>query len=159
FRKMHADGRARLYLTTIAEGNDLALNLLTSGRAGLPAYHYAGRYHTAALPLSRRYRPRARCGAEVRSARVEDIAALVDCLRAVGPQRQFFPVYCADDFGTEGGIFKGLRPEEVLLAFRGGKLVGALAGWDQHGFRQTVVCRYGPALRRARPLYNAWARW
>ncbi len=159
FRKMHADGRAHLYLTTIAEGNDLALKLLTSGRAGLPAYHDAGRYHTAALPLSRRYRPRARSGIEVRPARREDIPPLVDWLWAVGPQRQFFPVYRADDFGSEDGIFKGLRPEQVLMAFRSGKLAGALACWDQHDFRQTVVCGYGRAMRWARPLYNAWARW
>jgi hypothetical protein len=158
FRKMHGDGLARLYLTTIAEGNDVALSLLTSGRAGLPAYHYAGRYHTAALPLSRR-RPRSAPGIEVRPARAEDVSELVECLHTVGPRRQFFPVYTAEDFGTEGGIFKDLRPEQVLLAHRGGRLAGALAGWDQHGFRQTVVCGYSRALRWARPLYNAWARW
>src|SRR5207244_4600097 len=32
FRRLHADGRAPLYLTTIAEGNGLALTLLPSGR-------------------------------------------------------------------------------------------------------------------------------
>src|SRR4051812_32340721 len=48
-RRLHRDGRARLYLTTIAEGNRLAQALLTSGRSGLPAYHDAGPYHTAAL--------------------------------------------------------------------------------------------------------------
>jgi hypothetical protein len=80
-------------------------------------------------------------------------------LQAVGQQRQFFPVYRAEDFGTEGGIFKGLRPEQVLLAFHGPRLAGALAGWDQHDFRQTVVCGYGGALRWARRPYNAWARW
>ena len=53
FRRLHADGLARLYLTTIAEGNTTALTQLTSGRAGLPAYHDAGRYHTAAIPLTR----------------------------------------------------------------------------------------------------------
>ena len=36
FRKLHEDGRAPLYLTTIAEGNETALKVLTSGRAGLP---------------------------------------------------------------------------------------------------------------------------
>src|SRR5437868_6568504 len=42
FRKLHGDGKARLYLTTIAEGNAAALTILTSGRAGLPRYHPAG---------------------------------------------------------------------------------------------------------------------
>src|SRR5207302_3186573 len=70
FRRLHADGQARLYLTTIAEGNHLAQTLLTSGRAGLPAYHDAGLYHTIALPLARKP---GRCalasGVEVRPAR------------------------------------------------------------------------------------------
>src|SRR5262245_56306747 len=52
-RKLHADGRTPLYLTTIAEGNRTALEVLTSGRAGLPAYHFAGNYHTTALPARR----------------------------------------------------------------------------------------------------------
>src|SRR5262245_12270492 len=49
FRRLHADGRAPVYLTTIAEGNTLALRLLTSGRAGLPRYHPDGRFLTAAI--------------------------------------------------------------------------------------------------------------
>src|SRR5262249_16635498 len=48
FRRLHEDGRTPYYLTTIAEGNELALRILTSGRSGLPAYHPAGRYHTIA---------------------------------------------------------------------------------------------------------------
>ena len=46
----------------------------------------------------------------------------------------------------------------MLLAFRGGALVGTLAAWDQHGFRQSVVHGYGGTLRWARPAYNAYAR-
>jgi hypothetical protein len=54
FRRLHADGRTPFYLTTIAEGNETALQILTSGRAGLPMYHAAGRYHTIAIALPRR---------------------------------------------------------------------------------------------------------
>ena len=51
FRELHGDGRAQLYLTTIAAGNETAIRQLTSGRAGLPAYHDAGEFHTLAIPL------------------------------------------------------------------------------------------------------------
>src|SRR5436305_9094059 len=34
-RRLHADGRAKLYLATIAEGNETAIRILTSGRTGL----------------------------------------------------------------------------------------------------------------------------
>jgi hypothetical protein len=157
-RRLHQDGRTPLYLTTIAEGNRLALALLTSGRAGLPAYHFAGRYHTLAFPLSRRQtKSWGAAGVDVRPARAEEMSRVADFLRAEGPRRQFFPVYEASDFATEDGVFKDLRPEDVLLAWRGGELVGTLAGWDQQGFRQTVIDGYGRLLGLLRPVYNAWA--
>src|SRR6202034_3474548 len=54
--ELHGDQRTSLYLTTIAAGNDAVIRLLTSRRAGLPAYHYAGDYCTLAIPLTRRRR-------------------------------------------------------------------------------------------------------
>jgi hypothetical protein len=159
FRKMHGDGRTPLYLTTIAEGNEVALAVLISGRAGLPAYHFAGRYHTVAIPLARHQPSRSRPFAgEVRPAREEDLPAVLDFLASAGPRRQFFPRYRADDFFTPGGTFRDLRAEDLLLVYQGGRLVGTLAGWDQHGFRQTVVQGYRRPLGWVRPVYNVWAR-
>jgi ribosomal protein S18 acetylase RimI-like enzyme len=159
FRRLHTDGQTPLYVTTIAESNYPALTLLTSGRPGLPTYHDAGRFHTAALPLTRRrVRRPLPIGLEVRPARREDMGALLTFLREHGPRRQFFPVYEEEDFVGENGAFKDLRLEDVLLAFRGGALVGTLAGWDQQGFRQTVVHGYVGVLGWVRPAYNVWAR-
>jgi hypothetical protein len=130
--------------------------LLTSGRAGLPAYHYAGRYHTLALPL-RRCTLGGLSEVQVRPARVEDLPALLGLLAEVGPRRQFFPVYQTEDFFTSGGAFRDLKPEDILLAERGGRLVGMLGAWDQQSFRQTVIQSYHGPLRWLRPLYNGWA--
>lgn len=158
FRKLHGDGRAPLYVTTIAEGNDVALTVLTSGRAGLPRYHPAGQFHTAAIPwVHRRARP-APAGAEVRPARADDLPELLSFLHTVGPRRQFFPCCEECDFFTAAGAFRDLRPDDLLLAIRGRGIVGTLAAWDQHGFRQTVVHGYGRPLGWVRPVYNAWAR-
>jgi hypothetical protein len=153
FRKLHADGRAAVYLTTIAEGNDRALELLTSGRAGLPAYHPAGRYHTLAIPPVR--------GAQVRHggrpATLHDLPAIVAFLQAHGPTRQFFPCYEEADFFGSHGALVGLKPENLLLAWRAGNLVGMLGTWDQSGIRQAVVHSYRRPLGWFRPLYNIWA--
>jgi hypothetical protein len=160
FRKLHADGRTRLYLTTIAEGNDIALALLTSGRAGLPAYHYAGRYHTLVLPLSRRQPVRRDFSdVRIRPATRDDRGAVLSFLETVGPRRQFFPRYQASDFFAPCCALRDLQPGDLLLAHRGGSLVGTLAGWDQLGFRQTVVHGYRWPLGRLRPFYNVWADW
>lgn len=161
-RRLHRDRRTRLYLATIAEGNRTAERLLTSGRANLPSFQFAGRYHTLALPISQSRRPGSPRDTEeiqIRAARREDLPQVVDWLRAEGPRRQFFPLYESDDFLGEEGIFKDLRVGDILLAWRGRQLVGTLAAWDQSGFRQTVVVRYGPLMRSLRPLYNGWSRW
>jgi hypothetical protein len=159
FRRLHADGRAPLYLTTIAEGNTLALTLLTSARAGLPRYNPAGRFLTAAIPVN----PHRRAGScerpAVRTATLDDRPAVLDFLHRVGRRRQFFPFYGEDDLFTPAGALRGLRPDDVLLATRDGSMVGTLAAWDQSTFRQTVVHDYSVPLRWVRPVYNAWAQW
>jgi hypothetical protein len=159
FKRLHGDGRAPVYLTTIAEGNDRALDLLTSGRAGLPAYHPAGCYVTLALPLRRRA---ARPGRDldIQQATAADVPEMLGFLNAIGPARQFFPCYEAADFFEPGGALHGLTPSDLLLARRDGRLVGTLGAWDQSAFRQTVVDGYQGTLRWLRPLVNgaAWLR-
>jgi len=158
-RQLHEDGRALLYLTTIAEGNDTALAVLTRGRAGLPMYHFAGRFHTAAIPLSRKPKTvRFRMDStDVRRAESGDRPLLVDFLQREGSRRQFFPAYRAEDFGDPEGLLRGLRISDVLLAFRQERLVGTLAAWDQRPFRQVVVHAYSRYMRLVRPLHAAWA--
>lgn len=160
FRQLHGDGRTKLYLTTIAEGNDAALAILTSGRAGLPSYHFAGMFHTVAIPLNRRFCRHAVSGSavSVRQAEPDDLKHVVAFLNAAGPARQFFPRYETADFLNAAGIFRNLTPSNLLLAFRGGRLVGTLAGWDQSSFRQTVVEGYGVSLRWTLQFVNTWAR-
>lgn len=158
FRQQHADGRAPLYLTTIAEGNERAIAILTSGRAGLPAYHPAGRYITAALPAVAATNGYGRSsGLEVRPLEREELPELLEFLNREGPRRQFFPCYADGDFFAAGASFRQLATSDVLTAWRGGRMVGSLAVWDQSAFRQSVVERYSPGLRFARPAYNAWA--
>lgn len=158
-KQLHADGRAKLYLTSIAQGNARAQSILTSGRAGLPSYSFAGNYHTMAIPMLRRFRHRNHLqrSIEVRAATNDDLPMVLGFLNAIGPGRQFFPHYQAEEFSRPHSTFKDLRPSDLLLAFRNSRLVGALAGWDQSRFRQSVVEDYAPGLRRARPLYNLWA--
>jgi hypothetical protein len=156
-RELHGDGRVPFYLTTIAAGNETALTILTSGRAGLPAYHPAGEYHTVAVPLPRRRVAAAACpGVSVRPARPDDLPAVLDFLAEAGPRRQFFPRLEANDFFSPEGTMRDLSLDQLLLAERGGRLVGTLAGWDQRAYRQSVVHAYNGWLRWTRPLYNAW---
>ena len=104
FRQLHADQRAPLYLTTIAQGNERALATLTQGRAGLPGYYPAGDYHTAVIPIVRSARRQTPVPTiEVRPATRADLGRILPFLSAFGPGRQFFPCYTACDFFAETG--------------------------------------------------------
>jgi hypothetical protein len=170
FRRLHEDARTPFYLTTIAEGNDVAQRILTSGRAGLPTYHAAGRYHTIAiaLPLGGALAPRVHCdersealgAAAIRPATLADVPSLIDFLNKAGPSRQFFPVYRQDDFLSPNGLLRGLELNRLLLAERNGRIVGMVGAWDQSAYRQQVVHAYSGWLGFVRPAYNlaAWLR-
>ena len=74
---LHNDERTQIYLTTIAERNDAALAILTSGRAGLPRYEFCGNYHTAVIPIRRsRAWSGVPAGVAIRSANAEDLPQL-----------------------------------------------------------------------------------
>jgi hypothetical protein len=158
-RELHKDGAAEFYLTTIAADNETAVDVLTSGRAGLPVYHACGNYHTLALSTARKAAAGASNGraVELRQATIADRYAILRFLNECGPSRAFFPVYEARDLFTGGGLLRGLACEDVLLACRGSDIVGALGCWDQRVFKQIRIHRYRGWLRTARPLYNAWA--
>ena len=160
-RRLHSDGRAKLYLATIAEGNDGAIRLLTSGRTGLPTFHSAGQYLGLALPIPTRSRGASLAAGELTlsEARREDLSEILQFLRKWGPRRQFFPDYRDEDFFRADATFKDLAPRDILLARRKGQLIGTIGAWDQHGFKQSIVEGYGTALKWFSPVYNLWSQF
>jgi len=160
FRKLHGDGRVPFYLTTIANGNQTALKILTSGRAGLPTYHPAGAYQTVVIPIPRRKKRHTSLmfkrgsKATIRPATIADLTTLLDFWATVGPQRNYFPRLEPNDFLSPHGMMRGLSLDQILLAEQDGRLVGTLAAWDQYDYRQSVVSAYHGGLRWFRWLYN-----
>jgi hypothetical protein len=158
FRRLHEDGRTPYYLTTIADGNETAVRILTSGRAGLPQYLFLETYHTLALPTrALSHDPRER-SIEVSALPVAGLDDVLRFWRSQGPQRQFFPSLAADNFFSASATYRDLSPEQLLVARRKGEVVGTFAVWDQSRFRQSVVEQYSRSLALARPFYNALAK-
>jgi len=157
-KERHDEHHVPMSLTTIVEDNTKAIEVLTSGKCGLPIYADRGSFLTMAVRLKRR-NPFARSsGIRVRRATADDTGAVASFLNREGARRQFFPVYEERDFASPTGLLRGLSIEDVFLAFEGGALVGTVAAWDQRGFRQSRITGYGGALRRGRRLYNVYAR-
>ena len=158
FRGLHSDGQTEFYLTTIAEKNRPALELLTSGRAGLPHYQPAGTFHTVAIPVANRNtRTSIAPGLTLRAAEPADCELILSFLQSEGSRRQFFPCYTQEDLVGDDGLLRGLSLRNLMLAFRGQQLVGFAGWWDQRSFRQTVIERYRAPLGWLRAPYNGIA--
>ena len=152
-RELHADGAAPAYLTTIVAGNRPVEDLLTSGRAGLPAYLPFGRFVTCAICRGQRKRRRTSTSSfRVQRATDFHVDDLMQFLRTEGRGRQFFPVLAASDLGSP--YLRGLQHDNFYVATAQGRLLGAVAVWDQSDFKQTVVTGYSTGLGIIRPLLS-----
>lgn len=161
FRELHEDGRAPYYLTTIAEGNETALKILTSGRAGLPTYRYLQTLYALAIPLkpaqSKAHFESRASAIQVEPMSESDLYGLIQFWRMHGAGRQFFPALRQNDFFDRNAIYRDLNAESILIARRGGNVVGTLGVWDQSSFKQSVVERYSRGMAMVRPSYNFYA--
>ena len=157
-KQLHDAGSTPCYITTILDGNEEARRILTSGRAGLPAYVSYGRLRTYMLPLYG-FRKRIRSAAVTRGATKETLPAAVACLNRFNADLQFAPAYRVEDFDANSGRLRGLSAEDLYLRLQGPEVVGTLAVWNQNGFKQSVVVGYSRGLALARPALTFAAKF
>ena len=150
-RDLHRDGRTPIYTTVIVEDNETALRTVGANRADMPAYTDQGRILTPMISLTKRL---PEIPADIRPATLEDLPAIVEKLNE--PRMQFQPVHSEDNLLE--GRFQNLRASNFRLLFRGGKLAGVMAAWDQRPFRQTVVKNYSGVVGALRPLFNLFRK-
>ncbi len=139
------------------QDNRVVRDLLSSGRAGLPAYRDIGTLHTRFLnPAVCRKLPAA-THIRIRSAGEPDLTAIISFLGS-GSRRQFYPRYRREDFDGAHGLLRGIHPGDILLAEDSNEIVGTLAVWDQTPFKQSRIEGYSGWLRGLRSLCNVYAR-
>jgi hypothetical protein len=155
---LHADGRVPYYVTTILDGNQQARRILTSGRAGLPAYIPYGKLRTYLLPLYGRTR-RTRSGAVTRGAPPAALPAALACLNRYNSGFEFAPAYRVEDFDADSRMLHGLSTSDLYLCRRGREIAGTMAVWDQSRFKQSVVAGYSRYLAAIRPALLLGARF
>ena len=135
------------YLTSILEENEIAREILTSGRAGLPAYRELFKYTTFLIPGSAKRTVPVEYGLELLRGDSVDTDEISKFLCETGRNRQFFPVYSRSRMNEKYGLLRNVRPQDFLVALKGGRIEGVAAIWDQMPFRQYVVDGY-PLLYR-----------
>ena len=157
-KQLHQDMRAKFYLTSIMEGNEIARKLLTSGVKGLPRYQEYTRFCTRSIPI--RSKPRKAKGLSsfsISKCSVNDKTKLIDFLNEYGKKHQFYPNWTIDTLFHHDHT-PGLKESDMLIARQKDKIVGCMAMWDQRAFRQTIVRGYQNGLSKVTWLVNSTAR-
>lgn len=150
-KKWHNEGfGVRYYLSAIPQENVIARNIMTSGRAGLPTSKDMGILYNAAIPIFKRRFPRPPNGTRVVRGSSVGAAIIAEFLNRTGKEKQFFPVYTADDIMAEDGILRGLHLDDFYVALKGDQIIGVTACWNQLPFRRTLITGY--------PWYLRWLK-
>ena len=153
YAEWHCDGRAPFYIISIIADNLPARRLLTAGLKGLPQLREYTRLTTHAIhPARAKTSLPLPNGISLQRGTPQHIPAIVDCLNRNSVNKQFAP------FWEKETLLSPLTPhlaiEDFFLAFRGGRLVGCLALWDQQSVKQTVIRGYGGIYKRFRKAIN-----
>ena len=156
-RELHGDGRASLYTSVIFASNQVALEMVSTARAGLPRYHDLGIVRCPGINIERRLGTFA-ADVDVCRARPAMLADIVACLNRNNARRQFAPVHRERDF-IPGGRWQEFSFDDCHVALRGNRMVGVLGVWDQRAFKQTRIAGYAAHLGAGRPLANLWRWW
>lgn len=139
-RLQAAEDPSAVDFATVLAGNAGMVELLTSGRPGLPHCRREGRLETCVLaPLPKR---------ESR----EEIAfeELTAFYQREAPRKLFFPVL-EERHPT-------LRESDFFAVRRQGRVVAAAAVWSHGDYRRLFIDGYAPMMRAIRPLVNGWSR-
>jgi hypothetical protein len=156
-RMRHQQDGAPAYLVSLVADNSAARRLLVERRSPTaPRLTSIGGLDTFVIPARRRSPASTESVQVVRGSQAH-VSEIVDCLQRNLRRYQLAPYWTAADLQSELTT-RGLSIDDFALALADGRVVGCVALWDQRAFKQVVVRRYEPALRRIRPLLNAAAR-
>ncbi|MEE9911161.1 MAG: hypothetical protein K4571_05500 [Deltaproteobacteria bacterium] len=146
------------YLFAILNDNMAARNVLTSGRVGLPPSQYIGTLYAAGIPLMKRRLPRPPTSVRVVRGAEVGAAAIAEFLNRIGREKQFFPVYTAEDIMKEDQILRGLGLNDFYVALSGNQISGVMSCWDQSLFRRIVVTGYSGYMRWLKPIIATFCK-
>ncbi|MGH7552489.1 MAG: hypothetical protein ACREMQ_05625 [Longimicrobiales bacterium] len=148
-RTLHEASPVPLYYTVILDGNQAAVESLTTSRAGLPQYRPLGRILTPAIHLDLPKPPIQSRGVQYERGREDTLPLIFEFIRRAHSRKQFAPLVRACP--------RSLSAEDFSVAIRDGLIVATAAAWDQRDFRQTHVEQYSRSLALLRPFYNLLA--
>lgn len=158
-RELDRDGRTDGYVATVVDGAREALGVLVGNRRPeFPRFASVAPLITFALLARRGAEPGPVGGQQLHAAPPDQLPAVADFLAEMGSRRNLFPRFSADDLAGTTPQGAGIGEGDVVVAERGGRIVGSVVLWDQRPLKQAVVNAYTPATGRLRPALDLASR-
>lgn len=152
-RNLYLQGECSAYLCSVFKSNKSAIQILTSGKAGMPMFKTIGTYNTFVFkPTS--ISAKKMMDITIRQAVENDIDKLVTFLNFEGQKQQFFPHYTKNHFIHNSGLLKNLNITDCYIALKNDNIIGCMALWDQTSFRRWKIEGYSKSLHIFRPFLN-----
>lgn len=150
------------YLTAIIASNARARRALTvqterAARRGRPRYTLLREFDIRSLHLvlPRRHE---RSSVQVRAATESDIPSIASLLDADARRRPFGYPMPEAELRRRIATWPGLHIESFLVAETAQGIAGVMAPWDAAPVKETVVAKYGGAMRRVQFAHDLAAR-
>ncbi|OFZ51960.1 MAG: hypothetical protein A2381_01500 [Bdellovibrionales bacterium RIFOXYB1_FULL_37_110] len=157
FYQIHRKLECKIYVTTILEDNYNAIKVLTSRKAGLPAYNDWGRIHTLMVKIGKNTW-KAKNGLTYERAKIEDIPDILNLIKSESQKRQFVTSYSEDHLISKTGLLRGLDVGDIRLLRSNGKIVALTGIWNQNAFRRWHVVRYSSSFMFLKMIWNQYAK-
>lgn len=142
-QKWHQEGFCfPYYLYAVLKDNVSARNIFANGNLGLPPAKCMGILYNAAIPIFKRRLPRMPSGLQLMRGSELGAVKITEFLNRVGREKQFFPVYTAEDIIADHGILRGLTLHDFYIVIKKGQIVAVTASWNQLPFRRTIISGY-----------------
>lgn len=152
----HQQKPVPFYYSLILSNNSNAINQLTNSRAGLPTYKHLGKILTPAIHLDLPKPSISIKNVHFTTANHSNLTDVITFIKKQYQKKQLAPVYKISDFSS--GRLKGLRPQDIYVAYRSNKIVATIAAWDQSFARQTHIEGFSRSIQYMRPFYNGLAK-
>ncbi len=152
-RGLLEDDELPFCLTSIISDNREANKLLAGGRAGLPSYRPIEEMETIVLPAGRTA-PHDSQGVDRGS--MDALPEIIELIDSRAMEHQFAEQWAVQDILSDSRT-PGLEAGDFFVRSARGRIVAALALWDQRAVKQAVVRGYGPTVGRLRHLINLLA--
>ncbi len=156
FQQLHeADGRTRLYLTSIMRDNHVARRFLEANLRGMPTYRHVHDLVTLIMPLRRRKLVARQWPSEADRTTQPTVANFdeFEAFLARHQSRWQFATHWPRE--SLERMPPGLSRDATRITMHGDKLATSAAVWDQRPFKQSVVRGCAPSFKILRPCLNA----